>query len=139
MDGKTEDSVFWDDSYSVGFELIDNQHRQLIEMTNELFQGCARGHTAADLAFMKTIRGAVEYAQTHFFTEEKYMKQAEYPGLDAHKKEHESFVATVREAVRSFEEGKSQPVALARFLKNWLLTHIAQSDKKYAPYLAGQR
>jgi hemerythrin len=136
MDGKTEDSVVWDDSYSVGFEIIDNQHKQLIRMTNDLFRGCARGHAAADVAFMKTICDAVEYAQTHFFTEERYMKQAEYPDLPAHKKEHESFVATLREAVRSFEEGKSQPVVLARFLKNWLLTHIAQNDKKYAPYLA---
>ena len=132
-----EDSVYWDDAYSVNFELIDNQHKELVRMTNALFEGCKKGNTAADVAFMKTIRGAVEYAQTHFYTEEKYMKQTNYPELDIHKQEHESFVATVIHAVKEFEENNSDPLALARFLKQWLLTHIAQSDKKYAPYLVG--
>ena len=130
-----EDSVVWSDDYAVDFELIDNQHKELVRMTNALFEGCKKGKTAADVAFIQTIRGAVEYAQTHFFTEEKYMKSAEYPHFDIHKKEHDSFVATVVESVRHFEEGKSEPIILARFLKKWLLTHIAESDKKYAPYL----
>ena len=130
-----EDSVFWSDDYSVDFEMIDNQHKELVRMTNTLFEGCKMGSTAADFAFIKTIRGAVEYAQTHFFTEEKYMKLANYPEMAVHKQEHDSFVATVVKAVQEFEDGKSEPIALARFLKNWLLTHIAESDKKYAPYL----
>ena len=132
-----EDSVFWSDDYSVDFETIDNQHKELVRMTNALFDGCKRGSTAADLAFIQTIRGAVEYAQTHFFTEEKFMKMTDYPNMAAHKKEHDSFVSAVVESVKNFEEGKSEPIVLARFLKKWLLTHIAEEDKKYAPYLAG--
>ena len=132
-----EDAVFWDDAYSVGFEKIDNQHKELVRMTNALFEGCKQGSTSADVAFMRTIRGAVEYAQTHFYTEEKYMKQVDYPDLADHKKEHDSFVNTVLGAVKDFEAGNSEPLALARFLKKWLLNHIAVSDKKYGPYLAG--
>jgi hemerythrin-like metal-binding protein len=132
-----EDSVYWDDSYSVGFGLIDNQHKELVRMTNSLFESCKRGSGAADAAFMKTVRSAVEYAQTHFYTEEKYMKQTNYPDFDAHKQEHESFVTTVIGAVKNFEKQKSDPFDLARFLKQWLLNHIAKVDKKYAPYLAG--
>ncbi|MDR0447208.1 MAG: bacteriohemerythrin [Treponema sp.] len=131
-----EDSVFWDDAFSVNFELIDNQHKELVRMTNTLFMGCKAGSTAADVAFMKTIRSAVEYAQTHFYTEEKHMQLANYPDLEAHKGEHSTFVSTVVKAVKEFEEGNSEPIALARFLKQWLLNHIAKSDKKYAPYLA---
>ena len=130
-----EDSVFWSDAYSVNFELIDNQHKELVRMTNALFDGCKKGRTAADVAFIQTIRGAVEYAQTHFFTEEKYMKLASYPDFDTHKKEHDSFVSEVVNAVKNFEDGNSEPIHLARFLKKWLLTHIAHSDKQYAPYL----
>jgi len=133
----SDDSVFWDDAFSVGFELIDNQHKELVRMTNELFNGCKRGSTAADIAFIKTIRSAVEYAKTHFATEEKYMTQVDYPDYAEHKGEHESFGVTVVQAVKEFEAGKSDPLELARFLKQWLLNHIAKSDKKYAPYLAG--
>ena len=129
------DSVSWNDAYSVDFELIDNQHKELVRMTNTLFESCKMGSTAADEVFMNTIRRAVEYAQTHFYTEEKYMTQSSYPELDVHKQEHDSFVTMVVQTVADFEKGKSEPIALARFLKNWLLTHIAQSDKKYEPYL----
>jgi hemerythrin len=106
-------------------------------MTSALFEGCEKGNGAMDAAFRRTIRGAVEYAQTHFYTEEKYMKQTNYPDLAVHKEEHDSFVKSVVQALRDFEDGKSEPLALARFLKNWLLTHIAESDKKYGPYLVG--
>jgi hemerythrin len=132
-----EDFVVWKDEYSVNFEVIDNQHKELVRMTDALFTGCKMGSTAADMAFIQTIRSAVEYAQTHFFTEEKYMKAANYPNFDAHKKEHDLFVAEVVNAVKNFEDGNSEPILLARFLKQWLLTHIAQSDKKYSPYLEG--
>ena len=130
-----EDSAVWSDDYLVNFDIIDNQHKELVRMTNDLFEGCKMGSTAADVAFVKTIRDAVEYAQTHFFTEEKYMKMSGYPELVIHKKEHDSFVAEVAKAVQSFEGGTAEPMALARFLKNWLFTHIAQTDKKFAPFL----
>ena len=136
MTGDNENFVVWDDAFSVDFELIDNQHKELVRMTNMLFEGCKKGSTAADVAFMKTIRDAVEYAQTHFYTEEKYMKMTEYPELDIHKEEHRSFVVSVVQAVKDFEGRKTAPMALAQFLKQWLLNHIAQSDKKYSPYLA---
>lgn len=130
------DSAVWDDSYLVGHELIDSQHKELVKMTNELFEGCRQGTTAVDVAFMKTIRRAVEYALTHFSMEEKLMQQAEYPGFETHHREHETFIASVRDTVRKFEGGSEQAIGLARFLKKWLLNHIAQSDKLYAPYLA---
>lgn len=130
-----EDSVCWKDEYSVHFDLIDNQHKELVRMTNVLFEGCKQGSTAADVAFIHTIRCAVEYAQTHFYTEEKYMREISYPELVLHKKEHDSFVDSVIHVLREFEDGKAEPVALARFLKHWLLTHIAESDQKYSPYL----
>ena len=130
-----DDCVRWSESYSVGFDIIDNQHKELVKMTNTLLNGCKMGGSAAEAAFMKTVRDAIQYAQTHFFTEEKYMRLSKFPELDVHKQEHENFIITVKNAVKEYEEKKSDPGALARFLKEWLLNHIAQSDKKYAPYL----
>ncbi|MDR1507900.1 MAG: bacteriohemerythrin [Treponema sp.] len=128
--------IVWNDDYSVQFRAIDEQHQGLVAMTNDLLRGCRQSGAAADDIFMKTLRGAVEYAQVHFYTEEKYMKQAGYPELESHKKEHAAFVDKVLETVKAFEEGEADPFDLAVFLKEWLLTHIAVSDKKYAPYLA---
>jgi hemerythrin len=134
---RDEDAVHWSDEYSVGFGVIDDQHKKLVRMTNSLFEGCRRGSAAADEALMRTIREAVEYAQTHFYTEERYMRETAYPGLEDHKKEHEAFVSTVMAAVNGGKRGRTEALSLARFLKKWLLNHIAGSDQGYAPYLAG--
>ena len=127
--------IVWDDAYSVGFELVDEQHRGLVRMTNELLRGFKdESGVPEENALKKVIRDAIEYAQVHFYTEEKYMRLLNYPDLDAHKKEHESFVVEIMKTVKDYEAGKSDPLTLAKFLKQWLLNHIAVSDKKYAPY-----
>ena len=131
-----DDSVTWDDSFSVGFELLDDQHKKLVIMTNELFEACKQGAVSADIAFLNTTKKAVEYAETHFVDEENCMSRAGYPELDWHKKEHADFVAEVLNTIKKFESGSAEPIQMARFLKKWLLDHIAISDKLYAPYLA---
>jgi hemerythrin len=131
-----EDSVVWDDVYSVGFEPIDDQHKELVKMTGELFDACEEGVLTADMAFLETIKKALDYAETHFADEEDYMRDANYPHLGEQKNQHAAFVAEVQKSIEEFEAGNIEPIDMARFLKKWLLNHIAVSDKRYAPYLA---
>jgi hemerythrin-like metal-binding protein len=127
----------WDDSLLVNFEILDNQHKVLVDIINDLARGCDKGKAIKDVLFIKTLRRAVEYAQTHFTTEEKYLQQVNYPDFAAQKKEHEAFIAEVVKQLKSFEENRNDPVALVEFLKHWLYNHIAVMDKEYSPYLAG--
>jgi len=131
-----EDSVVWDDSFSVGFKPIDDQHKTLVDMINELFQACKTGVVEADMAFLQIIKKALDYAETHFADEEEYLSQANYPHLDEQKEQHEVFVEEVQKTIEEFEAGNIEPVYLARYLKNWLLNHIAVYDKRYSSYLA---
>ena len=128
--------VVWDESYSVGVDIIDEQHKSLVNMVNTLFSYCKLGDEHADIAYLKAINSAMEYAKTHFTEEEKHLRMADYPKLEEHIKEHESFVAEIVKSVKLFETGKATPIKMAEFLKNWLLKHIAVSDKECAPYLA---
>lgn len=125
--------VAWSDAFSVGSNLIDSQHKGLVVMTNELFKGCER-HDGT-VSFMKAIQSAVSYAKTHFATEERFMQKTNYPEYTVHKKEHEDFVQVVLKQVKKFEEGTCAPIDFALFLRDWLLNHIAVSDKKYSPFL----
>ena len=131
-----EDSVTWDNAFSVGFEPIDNQHKELVKMINGLFESSKEGAAAADKTFLQTIKKAADYARDHFSQEDKYMVQAGFPNLSEHRKQHDDFLETVIKAMQEFETGKTAPIELAQFLKKWLLNHIAVSDKQYAPYLA---
>ena len=130
-----ENIAVWDVAYSVGHPTIDDQHKKLVNMINDLFQLDKDGGNATKATFAKTFSKAGEYAQTHFHEEEEILDKAGYPNLSEHKKEHVIFMNGVWSQFSSFNEGNESPVGLARFLKKWLLTHIAVSDKKYAPYL----
>jgi hemerythrin-like metal-binding protein len=132
-----DELVAWSDDFSVGNSTIDAQHKELVRMTNEFYAGVQMGGVMAKVYFMKTIQGAVLYVKTHFSTEEDFMQRAGYPDYDTHKKQHEDFVAQVSEQIQIFEkEDNPDPAAFVKYLMNWVLQHIADSDKKYIPYIA---
>jgi hemerythrin-like metal-binding protein len=130
-----EEIVVWDDVYSVGNTVIDDQHKKLVAMINDLFQLNQNEAAVAKAVFAKAFSKAGEYAQTHFNEEEAILEKAGYPNLTEHKKEHISFMAGVWKEFALFNEGNESPVGLASLLKKWLLNHIAVIDKQYAPYL----
>jgi hemerythrin len=130
--------VEWDNKYSIGIRMIDDQHKELITLTNTLFKGCLIGTDTAIAYFLGTIRGTVEYVKYHFTAEEKLLEEIEYPLplLERHKEQHRSFVLKILEDVKSFQDGKKfVPNAFVRYLKDWILSHIAVMDKQYAVYI----
>jgi hemerythrin len=127
--------VKWASTFSVGVKLIDDQHKELLKLTNDLFNHCVGDEEAERAYFKKVISRAVDYVKVHFSTEEKIMIATKFQGYWEHKREHDAFVLTVVEQVRSFNEGKPFTLlAFTKFLKEWVLTHIAVSDKKYFEY-----
>jgi hemerythrin len=128
--------VEWDDKYSVGISLIDEQHKELIRLTNELYRGCLAGNKEAEAFFLRTVRGVVDYTKFHFSAEERLMENVKYPECAAHKKQHEDFVVQMVNGVKSFQEGKKfVPNNFVRYLKDWILSHIAIMDTLYARYI----
>jgi hemerythrin len=128
--------VDWSDRYSVGISVIDDQHKKLLEMTNDLFLACNYSTDAGKIQFKKTIHDAVAYVKFHFATEEKIMKLTSYPDLEAHKKEHTDFVRKVFDDVKAFEIGiPLVPKQFVKYLKDWILSHIAITDSKMGNFL----
>jgi hemerythrin len=134
--GENKIFIQWDNRYAIGIPLIDNQHKELIRLTNELYEGCLMGKEEAKHYFMKTVKGTVDYVKYHFTAEEKLLETVKYPELPEHKKQHESFIKQLLDDVQSFESGKKfVPNLFVRFLRDWILSHIAVMDKKYADYI----
>jgi len=126
--------ISWDNRYSIGIKIVDDQHKHLISLTNTLHNACrshGHSHEVTKQQFREAIQSAVNYVQVHFSTEEKLMERTNYPGLSAHVIEHKKFIQKVLENIKAFEEGKTfVPNAFVRFLKDWILEHIAIQDRQ---------
>jgi hemerythrin len=128
--------VKWQNSYSVGIKMVDEQHKELIKFTNTLFNSCLTGHEQSRAAFLNIIHEAVNYIDYHFSTEEKIMERVNYPDLPEHRGEHKSFVREVFVKVEDFSSGKLLvPLTFVYFLRDWVFHHIAVCDKKMGDYL----
>jgi len=85
--------------------------------------------------FNIVIQEAVKYVKVHFATEEKIMLATKFSGYAEHKKAHDSFVLAVVNNINDYKAGKRLTLsAFTKFLKEWILSHIAMMDKQYFEY-----
>jgi len=130
--------ITWDHSIALNISEIDNQHKQLVMIINEMFDAMkdARGFDVID----DILKRLVDYTEYHFLTEEKYFDQFRYSESEPHKEEHRYLVDRVNEFKKAFDKGQIKcdgsdsviTVDLWKLLKHWLINHIQISDKKYA-------
>jgi len=127
--------IKWSDSYSVGVKLFDDQHKELIDITNNLFNHVTGNEEEERAYFDGVIHQALDYVKDHFVTEEKCMLATKYPGFSEHKQTHDEFTFNVIKNVNELKTGKALVLEkFANFLKEWVLTHIAVMDKQYSIY-----
>ena len=132
---RKSDVVTWSPTFSVGIKIIDDQHKGLLDLVNDMFHHVSENKDAEREYFKSVIQQAIQYVKVHFSTEEKIMLHTKFPGYAEHKKAHDSFVLAVVENVRNYESGKRLTLNdFTRFLKEWVLTHIAIMDKQYFDY-----
>ncbi len=129
----------WKESYSVGIESIDNDHKKLIQLINNL-------QTAIDYKTnnefeKKTLAEVIDYTKYHFSREEDLMENNGYSDFVAHKAQHEKMIAKVTELVQAYEKDESEGIkagaieSLLMYLKSWLINHINGTDQEYSEYL----
>ena len=137
---KNSEIVIWEDKYATGIELIDDQHKQLVELTNQLYLACFAGEEALYTVFKDAMSRMVEYVRFHFSAEVKLLSAINYPDYHNHKKMHDTLVQDILDAAKDYEEGKKfVPNNFVRTLKDWVFGHIAVYDKIYAAYVADQK
>jgi len=124
--------IVWNEIYSVNIEEIDNQHKELIQIINELLQTNHKKRNSGVSEFLKKIRN---YATTHFSTEEIYFRKFDYPFMKSHIEEHQKFFEELRRIeFRIQNEFGNHSQILFEFLKDWLIKHILGTDKVYISF-----
>lgn len=124
----------WTEKYRVNIAELDQQHQGLFDTVNQLNAALTSGEAQA--ATDAILQKLLDYASTHFASEETLMSKFNYPGLPTHRAEHQAFVDRVVKLVKDYRDGKpGVPVSLMFFLQAWLKGHILHSDKAYSAFL----
>ncbi len=124
----------WNSKYSVGVEAIDNQHKALMNVLNELHAASMRGR-AGEVAG-PLIKQIVSVAKEHFATEEGLMKSIGFPGLAAHSMKHQELAGKIAEFVSRYEKGDATMyIPLLYFVRDWQTKHMQTEDQEYAGWI----
>lgn len=129
------DSMYqFTDDCLLGIEMVDEEHRHLFRVINEIADILADETKTAEemLQSAKKLTDSLkEYADIHFAHEEDYMKKIHDPELPRQKKEHAVFT----EKVNGIDIAKMAPIQavkvmaeLMEYLSRWLYRHILASD-----------
>lgn len=121
--------IKWNKNYSVGIAKLDEQHQQLIEMLNQLYQEI--GPEIESSKVWPLLDAFNRYADTHFRFEERLVREHALPQdlFLAHRAEHEGYCLRLAQLQQNFHQGdRHAPIQLMSFLSNWWLSHILVSD-----------
>lgn len=129
--------VEWKDDYSVGIDSIDQQHKKLLNLINQL--QTAVDYSTGEQFEREALDELVDYTKTHFTYEEGLMRDNDYPDFEAHKRQHEKMFNKVGEVLADYEKDHDTAMSnAAEYLKDWLIKHINGTDKEYSSYLIGR-
>jgi hemerythrin len=121
----------WTANLNTGIDVIDKQHRMIVDYINELDDVIAGGGNRDRVAMV--IHSLVGYTTSHFQFEESMQEEAAYPFHKMHKKLHERFVKRVNEFQERLKLGEDISEELHKLMFNWLYVHINSEDMDYVP------
>ncbi len=126
----------FDDSLVTGNDLIDSQHRELIQKINDLLVKCENKTDKAGA--IRMLDYLSDYTEFHFGAEEKLQEEIGYPGIKEHKAKHEELRRAVSELHEMLEdqEGPTDEFVeqVQKQVVEWLYYHIKTFDRSVAEY-----
>lgn len=119
----------WKPEYSIGIEAMDDEHRQMIQLINELHAELQARRDAKSIAqFLGDTHTAIAM---HFALEERVMREAGYEEYDAHKDDHEDLLDQIRDMMDIFDQDAEAGFKLlSECLSDWFLGHFGTFDAR---------
>lgn len=126
------------DEYLIGIEKIDKEHRRLFEIAEETYQLKNNEFIPDKYDQIKELLGELaDYTKMHFEHEEEYMESIQYKKMFSQKTQHAAFIKWLNELDLeqiNDEAAEHDKVIdeILKFLTDWLITHILETDKQIA-------
>jgi hemerythrin len=127
--------IVWTSGMSVDVKLLDNDHKKLAILINDLHDGVMAGSARGPLE--RLFDEIVAYSRLHFAHEEHFLDEAGYSGAEAHKQEHGHKIELVLEMQSRFRSGTTvgDDLEVLNQLKDWLVNHVQDSDQEFVAHL----
>ncbi len=134
-------SLVWNkEKYSVGIEELDNQHKELFSIFNDLYESY-NSDKNDNLKLKNIFYRLIDFMFKHIESEETIMEKYNYPRLNEHKELHNSFkerITKYYDKYRFSTEYENMSVItpeLVLYLYNWITFHTTNFDLDYGYYL----
>ncbi len=128
-------AIVWSKILSVGFEEIDEDHRKLVGIFNELNRAVTAGESTDYLA--ATLEELINCTVWHFSHEERLMLKHRYAGIEEHKAEHSELIQSAKDLQRQLlQAGQGVAQEQITYLERWLTGHILTTDQQLGAFLA---
>jgi len=126
--------IDWSENLSLKIKLIDEQHKKLIDLINDFYDGINKSSSKEKIFEM--INAMKNYAGFHFSTEENLLQRYNFPDYQNHRNTHDKFIVSVNNFEERFKSGKLLlSLEITNFIKEWITNHIMKTDKQYADFL----
>lgn len=127
--------IAWDDSYKIGHDMIDSQHKRLFGMADEIYALTQKPDEQQKEDIMMVLQDCTKYTLSHFATEEELMDKIAYPAKKSHVAQHTEFKVRVSEAIGDYSRGNKVKLEdLYSFVVEWLVQHVTKVDKALGLY-----
>jgi hemerythrin len=127
--------IVWTSDMSVGVKLLDNDHKKLAILINDLHEALMAGRDRT--ALERIFDELVACSRLHFAHEDQLLAEAGYSGAPAHKKEHEQKADQVLIMQARFQcaSESADYLEVLDQLKDWLFKHTQGADKDFVAHL----
>lgn len=124
----------WTQKFSVGVDIVDEQHQELFGILNRLYDSVVEGKEQSELADI--LEELVSYTVYHFKTEEDLHAKHDYPGRAMHRAEHDKLTGQAVDFQTQLRGGCATiSFELLDFLHAWLTGHTTSLDKEFGDFL----
>jgi diguanylate cyclase (GGDEF)-like protein/hemerythrin-like metal-binding protein/PAS domain S-box-containing protein len=128
--------LVWSETYCSGHRVIDDQHRHLFHLANELLDSMLTGRPTDEISMF--VASLLSEVVQHFYDEEVILAELGYPELQAHTQKHAVLVAKALQMGRDFRAGSLSVGSLFQFLAHDVVaTHMLREDREFFHLTAG--
>lgn len=127
----------WADDLVIDHGPIDDDHRHLVELVNQLHTATSEGKGIEVVDGI--LKNLIEYTKGHLRREEALMTALRFPQLAQHKVYHDRFTEHIDALKQKYDAGSITVAAqLSTVLRDWLSIHIRRSDKEIRYFMDAQ-